>query len=39
MMIFRDWSVCFFENVLKLPQFNRKYPSGAEKKHGKSKKP
>jgi len=31
MVIFRDWSVCFFENVLKLPQFNRKYPSGAEK--------
>jgi len=30
-MIFGDWSVWFHENVLKMPQFNRKYPSGAEK--------
>jgi len=25
--VFRDWSVYFFN----MPQFNRKYPSGAEK--------
>ena len=33
-MIFRDWSVNFW----KMPQFNGEYPSGAEKKQGKSKK-
>jgi len=31
MMIFRDWSVQFIDNFLKMPHFNRKYPSGAEK--------
>jgi len=30
-MILRDWSVCFIENFLKMPQFNRKHPRGAEK--------
>jgi len=32
MMIFRDWGVQFIDNFLKMPQFSRKYPSGAEKK-------
>jgi len=38
MMIFTDWSVWFIDNFLKMPQLNRKYPSGAETKQGKSKK-
>jgi len=31
MMIFRDWSVWFIDNFMKMPQLNRKYPSTAAK--------
>jgi len=37
MMIFRVWSVWFIDNFIKIPQLNRKYPSGAATKR-KSKK-
>jgi len=29
MMIFRDWSVWFIDNLMKMPHLNRKCPSGA----------
>jgi len=32
MMIFRDWSICFIDNFMKMLQLNRKYPSGAAKR-------
>ena len=32
MMIFRDWSIWFIENFMKMPQLNGKYPSGAAKR-------
>jgi len=35
MMIFRDWSVWFVDNFMKMPQLNRKYPSGAAKRRKK----
>jgi len=35
MMIFRDWSVWFIDNFMKIPQLNRKYPSGASKRRKK----
>jgi len=37
MMILRDWNVWFIDNFMKVPQFNRKYPSAAAKRR-KSKK-
>jgi len=32
MLIFRDWSVWFIDNFMKMPQLNRKYPCGAAKR-------
>jgi len=35
MMIFRDWSIWFIDNFVKMPQLNWKDPSGAEKRRKK----
>jgi len=37
MMIVRDWSVWCMDNFMKMPHWNRKYPSGAAERRMKFK--
>ena len=34
-MSFRDWSIWYIDNFMKMPQLNRQYPSGAAKRRRK----